>query len=193
MTTPRDADADLQAWRQDWTTTAEPVEAPERLRRHVRRRSRLIRAWIAGDTVVGLAALAFVGWVAVTVPDPVNRTAMALLAAITVGALGFAWWNWFGTPRPVAETTATFLAVAADRCRQIGRAVRAAWIILAVEAVVFVPFVAWNAGPPRANPGAWLFLAAMLGVGAAGCYLLARWSRREARIVGELRLEIEGE
>jgi hypothetical protein len=191
--TSRDVDADLQAWRQDWTTTAEPVEAPERLRRHVRRRSRLIRAWIAGDTVVGLAALAFVGWVAVTVPDPVDRTAMALLAAITVGALGFAWWNWFGTPRPVSETTATFLAVADDRCRSIARAVRAAWVILAAEAVVFVPFVAWNAGPPRANPGPWLFLTAMLTIGATGCLFLGRWSRREAAIVAELRKQIEGE
>lgn len=185
MTTP--VDVDLHGWSEDWTAPADSVGTTARLHRHVKRRTRLFRVWLAVDSVIGFGMLAFVAWMAATRPDPFERLAMALFATITVGALASAWWNWLGGRPPLAETTATFLAISEERCRRLARAVRAAWVILAAEAVVFVPFLAYTVGPPTTRPAPWLFLAGMLSLGAAASYGLGRWTDRELGIVGDMR------
>jgi hypothetical protein len=191
MTTP--IDVDLQALKDDWTASPAALRetTPERVRRHVRHRSRLFLVWIVGEAVVGFGMLAFLAWMAVARPDPVERLAMVLFAVITVGALAFACWNWLTGRPPVTETTATYLAVSEQRCRALSRAVRAAWVILAAEAVVFVPFLGYTVGSPASRPAPWLFLAVMLAAGAGASDVLGRWTAREKRIVDEMRRDLE--
>ena len=188
-----DLDADVQAWRAAWLepNAQAPTLPADALVRHVRRRGRWLRISMVGETTVALAAIAAVSTVAVLEPDPVERLAMAALATIAAGALVFGHLNWRGMHTPNSATTAAYLALADDRCRRLHRGVRAGWALLGAEALVFVPLLWYRSGAPASIvEWPWSFLAAMLAGFAAMIVVLDRWSRREHRIVTELRHEL---
>lgn len=184
------SDHELQAWMADWAAGAERLDAPEVIREHVRRRTRLLTAWVIGELATVSIIVAFLVRYAVTNPDPIQRVTMALLVTISIGALAFSFWNWRGAWRPSADTTTEFLAVSRNRLRRFRRAARAGWIVLLAEAVVFVPWVWLRAG---ARWDAWAFLCAMLASGAWFLVKSARWAAREGELLDELAHELDAE
>lgn len=193
MNSMPDLDADVQAWRAAWLEPAAQSPAPtaEALVRHVRRRGRWIWITLAAESLIALTAIVALSIVAVVNTDPVERLAMVALAIVVAAALVFSHVNWRGMHTPATATTAAYLALADDRCRRLRRAVRGAWALLAGEALVFVPWLWYRSGAPASVfDWPWNFLAAMLAGGAATILLLDRWSRREGRIVAELRREL---
>ena len=79
------SDLDLQILMHDWQAPAAPPAPADQIRRYVQRRSRLLIAWAAFDLLVGSAFLVFLLHRAVTDPDPIEKLAMGLLAAIAAG------------------------------------------------------------------------------------------------------------
>ncbi|HSC28191.1 MAG TPA: hypothetical protein VLD67_13010 [Vicinamibacterales bacterium] len=197
MTTP--TDHELQQWIDVWHADTGETAAPEAIRAHVRRRSILLRVWIATEIVLCLFLLGFVVHRAVTHPDLLEKLAMALLALIAASAGALSWWNWRGALRAAAETTAAFLALSAERSRRLRRAISIGWGILAAEILVFVPWVWYRLYGGLQPPSAaaerfgWGLLAGMTVLAVLFLAGLHAWARREARLLDELRREVEGE
>jgi hypothetical protein len=146
-------DRELQAWMDDWQGPPSSSSSPaERIQRHVRRRSRLIAAWVAMDIAVGVGFFAFLLHRTITHPDPLEKAAMGLLALVTVGATAFGWWNWRGALRASGASVATYVALATERSRRFQRSVRAGWVILLMQMVVFTPWVAYRLYDGDARP-----------------------------------------
>ena len=189
MSTPSD---DLQNWIREWQDT-EPASrpAPAALARHVRRRSRQLAIWIASEAVVGVIGLIVVGYLALTLRDPIERLAMALLALACAGSLVFGWLNWRGAIASVGETTAAYLDTSVRRLERIQRAVHGGWILFAAELAVMTPWVWYRRSqlPEPAPLWPWVLLIVM-GAGAVVCLILAgRWLRRERSMIDRLRSE----
>lgn len=183
MTEP--PDRELEQWVQAWRVPLdEPAAPPEAIYRHVQRRTRLIRLWLAGEAlVVVLVAPLIVS--AFRVGDAFERMGMAVLGAAGLAAAAFSWWNWHDTLRTSGESIAGFIGLSRLRIARLSRAITAGWVLLAVELMVFVPLIALR------SPGAfsWALLAALSSCGAAFLLALARWTSAERE-----RLEaIEGE
>lgn len=190
------SEPDLQHWMETWQRDAEPVTAPEAITRHVRRRSRLLAVWVAGEVAIAIGASVFLFYRAVSDPDPVEQLAMALLALVAPLAVGFSWWNWRGTFRVSTRTTAAFLQVSVERARRLRRAILGGWGILAAELLVFVPWIWYRlyrgSEPPSAEAiwSAWGLLAGLTGLALAFLAALHVWARRDERRLDDLRREL---
>lgn len=183
---------DLQDWIRDWQqTTPGPRPAPETLARLVRRRSMQLRVWIIGEWVVGLVGLIAVSYLALTMRDPIERTAMAMLAAICVGALAFGWVNWRGAFDGVGASTTAYLDLSMRRLDRIRRALVAGWILLTAELAVMTPWIWYRRAllPAPAPVWPWVLLIVMCGSAAVGMVLAGRWLRRETVMVERLLAE----
>ncbi|MGH8722274.1 MAG: hypothetical protein ACREU4_09835 [Burkholderiales bacterium] len=181
-----------------WQTDGEAA-APDAIRRHVERRTLMLSVWVAAEVVLCAGMLAFLLHRAATDPDPVERLAMGLLALITAGAVAFSLWNWRGAIRASTSTTSAFVALSLERSRRLRRAIYMGWAILAAEVVVFVPWV-WHrlyGGPLAPSVDAerfgWGLLAGLTTLAMVMLAGLHAWARREARILDELRKELEAE
>lgn len=193
---------DFAEWAADWqaeTASAARATPAEEIRRHVRRRERLLQIWLVADGVVGVSALAFLGHLALTQPDPIEKMAMSLLAAAVAGICVFEAWNWFGRLRSVALDTSAYLAVALDRSRRLQRSLKAGWPLLAAEALIFTPWVWYQlhggggVPTPEQSRFGWGLLIAMLGAGAVALSLLQAWAYRDAQRLEEMRRELAGD
>jgi hypothetical protein len=189
-------DREWRTWSEEWLATGEPEASAVQIREYVRRRSRWIRIWIAADTIVGVPVLAFLLHRVVTHPDVLEKVAMGMLALITIGAVAFSWWNWRGAIRATSESTATFLNLSVDRSRRLLRSIRAGWIMLVLQAVVFTPWV-WHRlyGDGRVpSPGqelfGWGLLAGLLGTAALALHALHAWAIRDAEALADLGREL---
>ena len=195
MTTARDRE--MQQWMDAWHANGEASAAPDAIRKHVEGRRLLLALWVGCEIVVCGGMLSFLLHRVVTHPDPVEMLAMGLLALITVSALAFSWWNWRGAILTASDTTSAYIALSVERTRRFRRAVYVGWVILAAEVVVFVPWIWYRlyAGPDAPPAGAERFGWGLLaGVTAAAVVLLSglhMWARREARILDELRRELD--
>lgn len=134
-----------------------------------------------------------------TDPDPVEKLAMGLLTIMAASALALSLWNWRGAIRASARTTSAFVALSLERSRRLRRAVTLGWGILLAELVVFVPWV-WHRlygglRPPSADAErfGWGLLAGLTMLAVLLLAGLHAWARRDARIMGDLRKELEGE
>jgi len=195
MTTARDRE--MQQWMDAWHASDEASAAPEAIRRHVGRRRLLFAFWVGCEIVVCGGMLSFLLHRVLTHPDPVEKLAMGLLALITVSALAFSWWNWRGVILTGTGATSAYIALSVERTRRFRRAVYVGWAILAAEVAVFVPWISYRlyAGPDAPPAGAERFGWGLLaGITAAAVVLLSglhMWTRREARILDELRRELD--
>jgi hypothetical protein len=191
-------DREMQQWMDAWQTDGEAA-APDAIRRHVERRTLMLSVWVAGEIVLCAGMLAFLLHRAATDPDPVEKLAMGLLALITTGAVAFSLWNWRGSIRASTSTTSAFVALSLERSRRLRRAIYMGWGILAAEIVVLVPWV-WHRlydGPQAPSVDAerfgWGLLAGLTALAMVMLAGLHAWARREARILDELRKELEAE
>jgi hypothetical protein len=193
------SDTDLRALMADWQSAPAPAAPADKIRAYVARRGRLLAAWAAFDTLLGTAFLVFLIHRAVTHPDPIEKLAMGLLAAIAAATMAFAWWNLLGTLRPSADDTRTFVALSVERSRRFARNLRAAWGVLAAQAAVFTPWVYHQlyGGGRVPEDGrelfAWGFLAFMLAGAAALVVALQAWARRDAAAFEQIRRELTDE
>ena len=191
-------DPNFAAWAEDWQAGSPGADASaERIRKYVTRRARIVRSLMAADFVVGGIALPVLGYFAWIADDNVGRVAMIGLAAITVAAMGFSWWNWRGTVNPAATTTAEYVAISAERLRRLRAALSVAWLVLAAEVALFTVWI-WNllyAGASPPNPGvaqfSWTWLAGFTSVAVVSLMWCGRWIARDAERFEALRRELE--
>jgi hypothetical protein len=194
-----DTEIDLQALIADWQTPPAPATPAAEIRAYAQRRSRLLVAWMTGELLIGSAVLSFLVHRISTQTDPIERLAMGLLATITAGAMAFGWWNWRGAVRASAQDTRTFVALSTERARRFARNIRASWVVLAAQAVVFIPWLrhrlyADGPAPSRTTEFAtWGFLIAMLALGAVFVLALQAWARRDAAAFAQIRRELESD
>jgi hypothetical protein len=191
-------DADFARWTSEWqSSTPDPDPTVEEMLRYIRRRERLMRSFFIADSVIVAVALPVVAYFAWRATGVVERAAMVALLAVIVGAACFGWWNWRGVWHSPATTTTAFVALAAARLHRMRIAVRAAWILLAVEMAIFVVWV-WSrlyAEGRRPDPAeerfAWLWLAGFSVVFAIALLRFSRWLRRDRAKFEALREELE--
>jgi hypothetical protein len=190
-------DPELQQWMADWQAPGpQSTTTPEAIHRFARGRGRLIRMLVAGELVIVLALLPVMiatgargSWF--------DRVAMMLLAAASVAAIGFSWWNWHGTLRATSESTAAFLALSRLRTMRLQRAIVAGWCLLAAEVAVFVPWVAYRlyGRGPAADGGvqvfAWALLVGLAALGAGWLVALRRWSISERDKLDVIQEELD--
>ena len=189
-------DPELQEWTEAWQADRTPLAAPEAIRRHVRRRSRWLAFWIGGELAIGLVFTTLLLRRVVTESDPWERVAMSMLAMIAIGATGLSWWNWRGTLRTSAQTTAAFLGLSLTRVHRLRRAVRVGWGVLLAEVAVFVPWIAHRhySGPANTSIGeasfSWGLLGLLTLLGVALLAALDRSARREAAVLEALEADL---
>ena len=191
-------DPNFSAWAEDWQAGAPSAEASaDRIRKYVTRRGVIVRSFMAADFVVCAIALPVLGYFAWVADDSVERVAMLGLAAITVAATSFSWWNWRGTVGKAATTTAEYVAISAERLRQLRRGLRIAWIVLSAQVVVFTVWI-WNrlytsATPPDAQVAqfSWAWLAGFTFVAVVSLMWFGRWIARDAERFEALRRQLE--
>lgn len=191
-------DREFQQWTRDWQEGAPRHEATaEEIRHYVAKRTGLLWSILAADFVIGglaLPVLAYLAWVS---DAYVERAAMIGLAAITIAAVGFGWWNWLGVLRASAATTAEYLALSAERLRRMRMAWRIGWPVLAGQVVLFTIWI-WDHLYSGALPHdaaderfAWGWLAGFSLAAAAGLVWFGRWITRDAARFDALRRELE--
>jgi hypothetical protein len=189
-------DLELQRWMDDWQASEVPGTPPARIRDHVRRRSRLLALWIAGEAIVGVGGLAFVLYWIVAVPDRVHQLLMSALAAVIIAVLVFDVWNWRGTLRASAEDTRTFMILSIERLRRVRRAIGVSWLLLAMQVAVFTPWIAYRLyyREPAATMGqqvfAWGLLIGMSASAIVWTRFAARWVDRDTDVLESLAREL---
>lgn len=197
MTAP-DEHPDFAQWSQDWQAGGEAdIERQEQIRHYVARRSGFVFSLIVVDFVVGGIALPVLLYLGVMTNDDAQRYAMLGLASMTVGVLGFGWWNWRGVLRASATSVSDYIAISAERLRRMRMAWRVAWMVLVTEVIVFSLWI-WNrlyGGPVPASAAAerfaWLWLAGVSAAAAIGLIFFGRWLSRDAARFEALRRELE--
>jgi hypothetical protein len=189
-------DQELRAWIDEWQADQLPPLAVDTLAARVRRRARTLKIWAVSEAVVGASALAVVSYRAVVDPDPLEKLAMSLLAAIAIGALAFSWWSWRGIFRASGESTTAFLEYSVQQTRRWQRYLRTGWLILVAEVAVFVPWIQHRlaqtdeAARPGAAAFAWGLLTLMVTLAIVWMSVAQRYLRREMEQLAALREEI---
>jgi hypothetical protein len=191
-----EVDRELQGWMSEWRDEPAPAaEARAAILKNVRRRSLTLAVVTAGEVVVTLLLLAMLGVLFMRAGDPETTAVVLAGSVLAVGALVVSLWNRKGTWRPAAETTEAFLGISILRCRRSLRAVRIAYGIMVVEAMMLVPWllVCIRRYPDRRPFGfdPHLFYGALLavifGASTLGCRWYARRVRRERRALEAAR------
>jgi len=192
-------DRELRGWMDEWRDNPAPAaEARAAILRHVRRRSRTLALVSAGELVVTVLLLAMLGTLLLRAREPETIAVVVAGSVLAVGALVLSTWNRRGTWRPSAETTEAFLEISVLRCRRSLRAVRYAYGIMVVEALMLVPwlFIGIRRHPDRRPFGhdPYIYYGALLAIvfGAAtlGCRWYARRVRRERRALQDTRRDL---
>ena len=192
-----DKHTDLAEWTRAWQADApQPTATVEIIRDYVRRRSRLVRAFILTDLAIGAVALPILGYLASKAETHVDRWSMIGLATITISAIAFGWWNWSGVPRAATGTTAEYVTVSGERLRRMRIAWRAGWAVLAAEIIVFTIWIRdrlYASGDPTdaAERFAWTWLAGFTMVAAISLLWFGRWLTRDADRFRRLRSELQ--
>lgn len=194
----RPDDRDFEQWTRDWQAGApRDIATEEQIRHYVKRRGGLLWSWAVADFVIGgiaLPLLAYLGWMA---RSRVEVFAMPGLAAITVAAVAFGWWNWRGVLRSSAASTAEYVAISAERLRRMRLAWRIGWVVLAGEFVVLAVWI-WDhfyAGTHAHDAAdelfAWGWLFGFCAAAAIALAWFGRWIRRDAERFEALRKALE--
>jgi hypothetical protein len=187
-------------WAQDWQAgapAADDAASVERIRQYVTRRGRLVRSFRVADFVVGAIALPVLGYRAWIADNDIERAAMIGLAAITIAATAFGWWNSRGILQASATTTSEYAALSAERLRRLRFGWRMAWVVLLAQVVVFTIWI-WNrlyssANPPhpRVEQLSWAWLAGFTLIAVVSLLWFGRWLSRDAARFEDLRRELD--
>jgi hypothetical protein len=193
-----DQDADFAQWSREWQASAPRQDATaEQIRRYVHQRGRLMLGFIVADILIVAVALPVLAYYAWRATGTIERTAMLALVAVVVAAACFGWWNWRGVWRSTAATTTEFILMAAARHHRMRTAVRAAWILLAVQLAIFTVWV-WArlySGGRRPDASeelfAWIWLAGFSIAFTVSLARFSRWLTRDRAKFEALRGELE--
>lgn len=179
------SDPELQEWRDIWRASADaPAGAAATIYRHVRRRSRLLWLWLAGEVAVTAVVTPSLVWLAIR-SEGVEQLALLLLIVLVIGMLGFSFWNWRGTVRQSGRTTSAFLQLSTRRVQKLRRAIGAGWLLLVAEVGILSVWVG-NRLYARATPPStwsevfsWGLLGTMTLLAALCLIALQRWADDE--------------
>ena len=192
-----DHDVDLKQWTADWQAAPYNVESAEQISHYVKQRTGLFWSFAVADFVIGGIALPVLVYLGLSTPRQTEQYAMLSLAAITVAAVMFGWWNRRGVLRASATTISEYVAISAERLRRMRIAYRVGWIVLAGEVTVFVVWI-WQrlyTGTRPVSPGdvafSWAWLGGFTLLAAFGWLKFGRWLRRDVERFEALKREIE--
>lgn len=193
-----DEQQDFLQWSRDWQAGAERDEATqEQIRHYVAKRGSFIYSMVVGDFVIGGIALPILLYLGIYPSNDVERFAMLGLASLTVGTIGFGWWNWRGVLRASAANVAEYVAISNERIRRMRLAVRVGWIVLATQVVLYSIWIPNHVHADGAPPSAaalrfaWTWLAGFAGAAALGLMYFTRWLNRDAARFDALQRELE--
>jgi hypothetical protein len=186
------SDRELQEWMQVWRSGVEPQASPQSIYRHVVRRSRLFRLWVAIELAIVAGAYALLAAAFVARPDPLDRTAIAALVLISTAALALSWRTWRGMLRTPGHTTAAWLAQALERTRRLRRGITGGWWLLAAELAVFIPWIGSRLRSHGVGSvAAWGLLAVLTAIVVGFLLVANRWVRRETETLERIGRELE--
>lgn len=186
-----ETDSELRAWMTDWQAGGEP--AGDEVRRRVRKQSREMQLTTAVELLFATGMLWFLGRYALRHPTLIDVATMIGLALVVVISVAASLWVQRGLWRPIAEDSATYLALCVARGRQRLRALRAGWWTLAAELALFVPWLWSHRGGRVPLPVAYAFLALLATAAAAGLVIVTRHTRRELGELEALRRRLAAE
>lgn len=196
--TKSDEYLDFQRWSRDWQAgSTRDVSTDEQIRHYVKRRSGLVWWFLASDFIVAGIALPVLAYLGVAAETRAELLAMLSLASITIGAVGFGWWNWRGVLRASAANVSEYIAISEERLRRMRMAWRIAWLVLAAQVAVYVLWIPGHlhAGGTPPTPGqlrfAWAWLAGLSLAAVFGLLWFGRWLQRDAARFAALRRELE--
>ncbi|HWI18083.1 MAG TPA: hypothetical protein VNT81_10070 [Vicinamibacterales bacterium] len=196
--TKTDEHLDFQQWSQEWQAGgARDAATDEQIRHYVKRRTGLVWWFLLGDFVIAVVMLPILAYYGIWTNNSVQSLAMAALASITIGAVGFGWWNWRGVLRASAGSVSEYIAISAERLRRMRLAWRIAWFVLAAQVVVFTFWIRSMLyfGPDRPSPGselfAWVWLIGFSGAAVIGLMWFDRWLKRDEARFERLKRELE--
>jgi hypothetical protein len=182
-------DADWLTWTERWQDL-DAAPPPASLAARVGARGRLMAVWAAGEVAIGATAVVVLITLAATASSSADRLAMLALAAVSLAAGGFAWWNWRGTWRPRSQSLGSFVELSRLRCRRVRRGIAAGWWILAAEIACFVPWLALRpTAPGTARVGGYLLLAGLALAAVVALIAVKSWARREEEAIDTLAAE----
>ncbi len=189
-------DDELARWREQWRGEAPaPRLDLDDIRRRARRRDLGLLLYLAGCVLVAVVGTGVMFWVAAESGKAVDFGVAAGLTLLVVWALVFELNSLRGLWRPSAETPAAFLDLAIARTRRWLKVVRFSWWLMALEVLLFVPWLLVRFEERQADLGDRLlgfgFLAVMVGMVAVGVVLLRRWALRRLETLLALRRSLE--
>lgn len=197
--TAQQNEPDFAAWARTWQDDAQQAASAEHIRDYVTKRSRTVRMFMMVDFTIAAVALPVLGYLWWIADNAIERLSMLGLAAITVFAVAFGFWNWRAVVRAAASTTADYVVVSSERLRRMRVMHRAGWVVLGAQLAVFT---VWTRNrlyapgievDPAAERFAWLWLAGFVLVAAASLAWFGRWLNRDCARFERLRLELEAE
>jgi hypothetical protein len=197
--TGQDNEPDFAAWARTWQDDAQQAASAEHIRAYVTKRSRTVRMFMVVDFIIAAVALPVVGYLWWIADNAVERLSMLGLAAITIAAVAFGFWNWSAVVRTAASTTADYVALSSERLRRMRIMHRAGWAVLAAQLAVFTVWTRNRLYGPgieldaAAERFAWLWLAGFVIVAALSLAWFGRWLARDSARFERLRLELESE
>ena len=189
-----------KAWQTDDGSAETPQDIPAEIRRKVQRFSWGLIALTVAEIGFLSLALAFLTWRAWQTPKPLEITTAVTIWIFAIVGMGFTLWNRRGTWRPAAETTQAFLYLSHRRCVRKLIGIRYAWRTLAVELVLFIPWIVWvvesNPDKKARAPGVYFesygYLATFLLLGAVILLWTSRRTRREMQEMTAMLEEVRG-
>lgn len=188
----------FKQWAVEWQASGtRSVESAEQIRHYVKKRGGLVWSFVVTDFIIGGVALPILVYLGVATDNDAQRLAMIALGSITVGAIGFGWWNWRGVLRASASSVSEYVAISAERLRRMRLAWRIAWVVLAAQIVVYVLWIPTQLhnGDAPPSPGqlrfAWGWLFGFVLAAVAGLLWFGRWLKRDAARFEALRRELE--
>ena len=192
--TANDEQRDMLEWAEAWQAGNDVASSTEeQIRSYVRKRSRFVLAFIAGDIVVAAIALPVLFYVASTTENVVQRFAMLALASVTIAAVGFGWWNWRGVVRASAASVSDYLDLSTERLRRMRLASRVAWLVLFAEVMIFTIWIQdllyGGTGPVDrdAERFSWAWLLGFTLAAVLALLRFGRWLARDAKRFESLR------
>jgi hypothetical protein len=190
--TTHEEHTEFAGWSREWQSSGASTSSSEaEIREYVRKRGSVVRSFLFADLVIGAVMLPVLIFIAIVTDKPVERASMIALATITIGAVGFGWWNWRAVIGSSVATVSEFVDISLERLRRMRIAWRFAWLVLASEVIVFTIWIRdqfYSGASPAAESSerfAWSWLIGFSLAAAVGLVSFGRWLRRD-----EARFEV---
>jgi hypothetical protein len=187
MTSERDRE--LQDWMESWTdgppAPAEEVRAA--ILRRVRRQSFYQRLWAALEAVVAVGMAVFLVAMGARPTHPSDIPVIAAFGLLLGATMIWGWLTRKGMWRTTDDSTAAFLDLSLRRCSNRLKLVRGGFVILALEILIFVPWLRIRSAPPWA----FAYLAGMVALAIVALLVVGGRTHRDLESLAELERKLE--